>query len=262
MNSCFKIQFRLFKAVLLPVFLVFMLGCKGTKERDTIRIAVASNLHYAIEPIVENFESKHGISCEVILGSSGKLYAQIIEGAPYDLFLSADMKYPESLSREGKTLDLPEVFAYGSLVLWTANPAIKPSIEMLQEERIQHLALPNPKIAPFGAAALQVLNNYGIYDKVSSKLVYGESVSQANQFILSGAAEMGFTSLAIVKSPELSKVGQWILIDSDAYDKLPHVIALINHQNSSKEGARTFFEYLFSEEGQAILKNFGYSVRE
>ncbi|NNK20741.1 MAG: molybdate ABC transporter substrate-binding protein, partial [Flavobacteriaceae bacterium] len=121
---------------------------------------------------------------------------------------------------------------------------------------------PNPKIAPFGAAALQVLNNYGIYDKVSSKLVYGESVSQANQFILSGAAEMGFTSLAIVKSPELSKVGQWILIDSDAYDKLPHVIALINHQNSSKEGARTFFEYLFSEEGQAILKNFGYSVRE
>ncbi|MEZ2414590.1 molybdate ABC transporter substrate-binding protein [Muriicola sp. E247] len=261
MNSCFKLRFRLFKAILFPVILIFILGCKGVKEGDTIRIAVASNLHYAIDSIVENFENKHGISCEVILGSSGKLYAQIMEGAPYDLFLSADMKYPESLSREGKTLDL-EVFAYGSLVLWTANPAIKPSIEILQNEGIKHLALPNPKIAPFGAAALQVLNHYGINDKVSSKLVYGESVAQANQFILSGAAEMGFTSLAVVKSPELSKVGQWILIDADAYEKLPHVIALINPQNSSEEGSRKFFEYLFSEEGQAILKNFGYSVRE
>ncbi|QBA63620.1 molybdate ABC transporter substrate-binding protein [Muriicola soli] len=247
----------------LMVISIVLLGCKENREAGTpIRIAVASNLHYAINSIVENFESKYGITCQVVLGSSGKLYAQITEGAPYDIFLSADLKYTESLFKAGMTLDQPAVFAYGSLVLWAANSDHSPSLQMLQSDSVKHVALANPKTAPFGMAAAQVLEHYEIVNQISDKLVYGESISQANQFILFGAAEMGFTSLAIVKSPEFTDVGRWILIDSAAYSPLPHSAVLINHSDSSKTGAKAFFEYLFSEEAQVVLKNFGYSTYE
>ncbi|MBT8283481.1 MAG: molybdate ABC transporter substrate-binding protein [Muriicola sp.] len=256
-------QIRRLGLFFLMVVSIALQGCKENKVADTpIRIAVASNLHYAIDPIIKNFESKYGIPCEVILGSSGKLYAQITEGAPYDLFLSADLKYTESLFEAGKTLDRPAVFAYGSLVLWAAHSDYSPSLQMLQSDSIEHIAMANPKTAPFGTAALQVLQHYELTDQISDKLVYGESVAQANQFILSGAAEMGFTSLAIVKSPEFNRAGSWVLIDSSAYAPLPHSAVLIDQRGSSKTGASAFFQYLFSEEVQVVLKNFGYSIHE
>lgn len=251
------------KLLLILLIALFHYGCKEKKEEaDDLQIAVASNLQYAIKSLTEEFEKKSGIHCDVILGSSGKLYAQISEGAPYDLFLSADMDYPEALYQQGHSPEPPRVFANGSLVLWSAKPGVNPSISVLDKDSIRHIAIANPKIAPYGKAALQVLEHYALTEKLSDKLVYGESIAQANQFIRSGAAEIGFTSLAVVRNPLLSQPGRYILIDSLAHEPLPHGVVLIKDKNGIKASAKTFYEYLFSGDGKAILKKFGYSVHE
>ncbi len=242
---------------------IFLTGCREEKGNDsTLRIAIASNLQYAVDSLVAKFEKDHEITCEVIPGSSGKLFAQIREGAPFDLFLSADMEYPESLFEEGRTLQKPEVFAYGALVLWTGRQDIKPSMEILTSDSVRHIAMANPRIAPFGRAAQETLVFYGQEEQVRDKLVYGESVAQANQFIQSGSAELGFTSLSIVMSPSQREHGRWIRIDTDAYHPLPHGAVLLKTGKQVKPGATQFYEYLFSRDGKKVLKNFGYSVHE
>ncbi|SMP10843.1 molybdate transport system substrate-binding protein [Muriicola jejuensis] len=247
--------------ILLAVFL--WTGCREKQEAGgTLRIAIASNLQYAVDSLVAGFEKEHNIACEVIPGSSGKLFAQIREGAPYDLFLSADLTYPESLFKAGSTLEKPEVFAFGSLVLWTMRPDIRPSVELLVSDEVRHIALANPRIAPYGRAAQEALEFYGLEEQVRGKLVMGESVAQANQFVQSAAAELGFTSLSTVMSPELRDRGSWVEVDPQAYNPLPHGVVLIQTGQAVKPEARKFYRYLFSKEGKAVLKNFGYSVNE
>ncbi len=250
--------------LLVPLMSIAILNaCREEKEqRDPLRIAIASNLQYAVDSLVSGFEGDHDIKCEVIPGSSGKLFAQIREGAPYDLFLSADIAYPQSLYDAGKTLKEPEVFAYGSLVLWTNRKDLRPSTKILESDSVRYIAMANPRIAPFGRAAAETLEYYNLNDKVGGKLVLGESVAQVNQFIQSGSAELGFTSQAIVQSPELRDTGRWVRIDPRAYSPLPHGVVLIHSGRPVKPAAREFYEYLFSEEGKAVLKNFGYSVYE
>ncbi|WP_188369412.1 molybdate ABC transporter substrate-binding protein [Muriicola marianensis] len=255
---------KYFAGIFLLLFAtIFLTGCReGRNHENTLRIAIASNLQYAVDSVVAGFEKEHEIICEVIPGSSGKLFAQIREGAPYDLFLSADMDYPEALFKEGRTIQKPEVFAYGALVLWTGRQNLKPSIEILASDSVRYIALANPRIAPFGRAAQETLVYYGMEEKVRDKMVYGESVAQANQFIQSGSAEVGFTSLSIVMSPAQRENGKWILIDTAAYQPLPHGAVLLQTGKPVKPAARQFYEYLFSGKGKEVLKNFGYSVHE
>ncbi len=238
-------------------------GCRERQESGgTLRIAIASNLQYAVDSLVAGFEKEHNIICEVIPGSSGKLFAQIREGAPYDLFLSADLTYPESLFKAGKTVEKPQVFAYGSLVLWTMKPDIRPSVDLLVSNSVRHIALANPRIAPYGKAAMETLEFYGLEEQVNGKLVMGESVAQANQFVQSAAAELGFTSMSTVLSPELRNSGSWVVVDPQAHSPLPHGVVLIQTGQTVKPEAMEFYRYLFSKEGKAVLKNFGYSVHE
>ena len=238
-------------------------GCReGRQETDVLRIAIASNLRFAVDSLATDFTFRYEVPCEVISGSSGKLFAQIREGAPYDLFLSADMAYPESLRTAGLTEEDPEVFAYGALVLWTVNPEIIPSLDKLKDEQIRHIAVANPKTAPFGRAAMEAIAYYGMEGEVGDKLVFGESIAQADQFLLSGSAEIGFTSLATVQSSEFRQRGNWIKVDPSAYTPLPQGAVLLKNKGGTKPDARLFYRYLFSREGQNVLKNFGYSVRE
>jgi len=245
------------------VALFIALGCKKKKKDETlVRLAVAANMQYAIKELTDQFEKEKGYSCEVIVGSSGKLFAQIKEGAPYDLFISADLTYPEALYDIALTLEPPKVYAYGALVLFTYRSALKPSLAVLQSDSVQHIALANPKTAPYGKAAMEVLNFYGLTQSLQDKLVFGESIGQTNQFITSGAAEIGFTSQAVVLSREMNNKGQWIKINDSAYKSMPQGVVLIKRKRSKKRGAQAFYEYLFSEEGKDILQKFGYSVHE
>jgi len=196
------------KLVVLGFFisLGFFYSCK-TEKKDSLRIAVASNLQFVIPELVEAFSAKTGLSCEVIIGSSGKLTAQIVEGAPFDLLLSADIKYPNELSNKGFAVDQPTIYAYGALILWTAKEELIPDLDSLTSKNIAYIAMGNPKTAPYGVAAMQVLMNKEIYDNISDKIVYGESISQTNQFILSQAAELGFTSKSVVLSTQMKNKG-------------------------------------------------------
>lgn len=253
------------RGVLLLITIVFLFtfsGCTDGEKNTKVRIAAAANMQYAMRAIVKQFENESGIKCDLIIGSSGKLTAQITEGAPYDIFVSADMKYPLALSSAGLTHEPPQSYGYGQLVLWTTIEGLQPSIALLKENSIHHIALANPQIAPYGKAAIEVLNHYGLYDNLDHKLVYGESVSQTNQFISSKSAELGFTAAAVVLSPQLRDKGSWIPLDSASYKPIQQGAVLIKRDQTHLADIKEFYAYLFSQEAKLLLKNYGYLTDE
>ena len=193
-----------FKLIIL-IFLCINWNCNRSKDQ-ILTIAVASNMQFAIQEITKAFTEESGIPCQTIISSSGKLTAQIKEGAPYDIFVSANMKYPNSLYDENLTTSRPKIYAFGKLVLWSKNKEIEPSTNILTDKNIKHIALANPKNAPYGKAAIETLEHFDIYKKVEKKLIYGESIAQTNQFITTQAAQIGFTALSIIYAlPEKSE---------------------------------------------------------
>ncbi len=242
--------------------LLLIAGCQKKAEQKALRIATAANMQYAMEAITEAFEKETGFRCEVILGSSGKLFAQIREGAPYDLFLSADLKYPSTLNDLGLTVAPPKIYANGQLVLWTLSDALTPSLKGLKSDQIEHIALANPKTAPYGRAAMEVLVANAMFDSLQKKLVYGESIAQTNQFITSGAAAIGFTSLGTVLSSEMKGKGHWITIGKNAHNPIEQGVVLIEKKDGKHPAAELFYTFLFSPKAKEILQNFGYSANE
>ena len=249
------------KLVSFVIFSCFLLcaSCDAGKK-DSFRIAAASNMQFVIYELVDAFAKNTGIESEVILGSSGKLTAQIIEGAPFDLFLSADIKFPNELYNNGFALDPPEVYAFGSLILWTLKDGLNPILDSLKSERVKHIAIGNPKTAPYGLAAMQVLNRANMYDFVNSKIVFGESVSQTNQFIISEAADLGFTSKSVVLSSQMKNKGSWKLVDRDLYEPMAQAMVVLNNRKTYKKEALQFREFILSLEGKKILHKFGYDL--
>jgi molybdate transport system substrate-binding protein len=249
------------RIVLLLSFLsVVFLSCQPEQPRP-LRIAVAANMQFAMDSLAKKFTDQTGISYELVISSSGKLTAQIKEGAPYDVFVSADMDYPQHLYETGFTVNKPEVYADGKLVLWTTKNNLKASIELLTSDAIAHVAVANPKTAPYGKAAMAVIRHYGLEETLKNKLVYAESITQTNQFVTSGAAEAGFTAKAVVLSPQIKGQGNWIEIDQALYPAIEQGIVLLKKEEVS-EAAQAFYRFIFSDEAREVLKDFGYSVRE
>jgi len=254
-------QKRTLLLITITVLLAFN-SCSEKKKSKIVTIAAAANMQYVMGALVREFEDHTGIRCHLIIGSSGKLTAQITEGAPYDILVSADMKYPLEIYNAGLAVDLPASYGYGQLVLWTMKEGIHPSIDLLKGQSIDHIALANPLTAPYGKAAMEVLSHYGLTDSLAHKLVYGESVSQTNQFISSKSVELGFTAMAVVLSPELKEKGSWTLLDNTSYTPIQQGAVIINRDQANISEIREFYEYLFSKEAKILLKNFGYLVDE
>lgn len=247
---------------ILFLTIVFLFtGCKNSSN-NKITIATAANMQYTMKALTTAFYSQSGIECELVISSSGKLTAQIKEGAPYDIFIAANLKYPKAIYNSGFSVNPPKVYAYGKLVLWSTVKNIKPSLKELMTSKVKHIALANPKTAPYGSAAIEVLNHNLLLDTLESKLVYGEHISQVNQFIASNAAEIGFTAMSVVLSDQLKNKGQWKEIDSTSYTPISQGIVLIKHEEKENLLAELFYEFLFSKEAKLILKKFGYSVDE
>ena len=228
-----------------------------------LRVAVAANAQFVMNDIKKAFEQKGTARIELIVSSSGKLTAQISHGAPYDLFLSADMKYPEQLYNRGYTLEAPSVYAYGSLVLWTLKKKyLDNGLNSVTNPEIKTIAIGNPSTAPYGMAAVQVLKNAGIYEKVKSKIVYGESVSQVNQYLISGAADLVFTAKSVVMTPGLKQKGQWTEPPESLYDPIKQgMVILKNAAKNNLKAAREFFDFLSGPEAKAIFTSYGYIVK-
>ena len=166
--------------------LILLLGFPVISFAEELTVAVAANARYPFEGIKAVFEKQNGVTVKSVIGSSGKFVTQIENGAPFDVFLSADMEYPEALAKSGFTADIPKIYAYGTLILWTlADIDLSKGIAVLTENSVHKIAIASPDTAPYGRQAVNALKHYGLYEKVAEKLVYGESVTQVNQFISS-----------------------------------------------------------------------------
>jgi molybdate transport system substrate-binding protein len=240
--------------------MVLLLSC-NKEHKDKLRIAVAANLQFAIQELADDFSQRSGVECEIIISSSGKLTAQIIEGAPFDLLLSADMKYPQELYDRKFTLFQPDIYAYGNVILWTLHEDVEPELEILLSEQITHIAIGNPKTAPYGVSAMEVLRKFGIEEAVQKKLVYGESISQTNQFIISRSVDLGFTSKSVVMSSQMKDRGQWSEIDKDLYSPMAQGMVVLKSRKSFESKAIKFRDYVLSSEGKEILHKFGYDMK-
>ena len=244
--------------LLLVIFMSCLLGCQPARD-DVLVVAASANLRFAMEEIAAAYTGQTDIPCEMTVSSSGKLTAQIIAGAPYDVFLSADMKYPDTLHLLGLTDGKPAVYAYGSLVVWSGKTDSLTSLHDLTGPLIRHVALANPRNAPYGYAAEQVLRKAGIYDRIASKLVFGESISQVNQFVMSGAVQAGFTSRSTVLAGRIGNYGSWFEVPDSLYDPIVQGVALLPRHPEKAQAREAFRNFLFSEEGTAILDKFGYT---
>ncbi len=247
------------RGLLVTIALFTLVACQQKKTSPLI-IATAANMQFAMAELTESFSKKTGIDCETVLGSSGKLTAQIMAGAPYHVFVSADMKYPRQLYEGGLTKATPEVFASGQLVLWSASDTGINSLEVIKDDTVTHIALANPKTAPYGMAAVETLQHLGLYTTLEAKLVYGESISQTNQFITSQAAQIGFTAKSVVLAASQKYRGSWIDIPTGHHSPLAHGVVVLKSDKRGTEAAAAFYEFLFSTEAKEILNKFGYGL--
>lgn len=240
---------------------LILVSCNNNGERK-ITIAAAANMQFVMTELVNNFSEKNNVECDLIIGSSGKITAQITEGAPYDVFVAANMKYPEFVYSKGLSNRPPQVYGYGKLVLWSADASIDPSLDLLLDESVETIAIANPQTAPYGEAAMQVLRNNNLLDSIGSKLVFGESIAQTNQFIVAQAATVGFTALSVVLSDTMKNKGKWIVLSEEDYRPISQGALLISRDKKVNDKAEQFYTYLFSKEAADILEEFGYSKYE
>lgn len=238
--------------------LFLLLVWSGASFAQTLRVAVAANAQFVMEPLREAFQKESGVPIESIVSSSGKLTTQIQQGAPFDVFLSADMDYPNALHKQGLTTGQPLVYAYGSLVLWTLSELpLSADLRVLQNPLVRHIALANPKTAPYGAAAVSLLKYRKMMGSVQPRLVYGESIAQVNQYVLSGAAEVGLTAKSVVLDPALKGRGQWIDLPLPGYSPIAQGVVVLKRTDQSK-AAQQFVQFLRGPVARRLLQQYGY----
>jgi molybdate transport system substrate-binding protein len=244
------------KTVTLFSFIMVFLSCTDFGA-NKLNIAASSNTQHAIREIAKEFEKEFETKVNVIVGSSGKLTSQIKQGAPYDVFVSADLLYPQDLYETGFTTDLPEVYAYGKLICWTTKKGIDPVIPSFTDSKIKKIAIGNPKLAPYGRLAQSAIEHFGILDEVREKLVFGENIAQTTQFIQTGAADIGITSISMVKKIKKGK-GSWQELPKESYLPIAQGSVIINR--SKHEYSAAFYKFLFSDKAQIILESYGFTV--
>ncbi|WP_418179943.1 molybdate ABC transporter substrate-binding protein [Aliarcobacter lanthieri] len=230
----------------------------------TVNIAVAANVSYAINDLIAEFNKTNpDTKIEVVLGASGKFTAQIQNGAPFDIFMSADMKFPETLYKEKLTATEPVVYAQGSLAMLSAKEIdFSKGIEVVINDNIKKVAIANPKTAPYGTAAIEALKNANILDKVENKFVYAESISQAVTYALT-AADVGFIAKSLLYEDKMAKYKEnvhWVSVDPKLYTPIDQGIVVLNKAKDNAE-AKAFYEFILSDKAKEIFKNFGYLVK-
>lgn len=228
--------------------------------QERITVAAAADLNYALPELAKGFEAATGTKVVVSIGSSGNLYSQIQNGAPFDVFFSADEEYPKKLAA-ANLLDAATLrtYAIGHLVLWVpAQSALDPQklqMELLVQPTVQKIAVANPQHAPYGRAAMAALQHYGLEDKLTAKLVVGENISQAAQFVQSGNAQAGLIALSLLKSPAMA-AGKYWEIPTDAYPEMRQCVGVVS-ASKQKKIAQAFLDYVMSPEGAEVLRKFG-----
>ncbi|MCB4753159.1 MAG: molybdate ABC transporter substrate-binding protein [Sulfurovum sp.] len=230
---------------------------------ETIYIALAANMGEAIKALVTKFEQQYPqIHVKYTIGGSGKLATQIANGAPFDLFLSANMDYPKKLYEEGHTVGVPIVYAQGTLVLFSIKPKeMKKNLQLLTSPSVSHIAIANPKTAPYGVAAVEALKNTKLYDTLYSKLVYGESIAQTLTYVLHGA-DVGIVAKSSLFSPQMKHFKEgvnWIDVPTKLHTPISQGMVLLKRATNHSQ-AKLFFTFMQSTDAKKILTQYGYHV--
>ncbi len=227
----------------------------GGAQADTAVVAVANNFFGPMKALNADFSATTKDSLEISTGSTGQLYAQIINGAPFDLFFAADTARPQKLVAEGKGFS-EFTYAKGTLVLWSEKEGVKLT-DTLNGGDYSHLAIANPKLAPYGLAAQQALTKMKLWDKVSDKLVMGKGLNPTYQFIVTGNAELGFIAKSQVFKDGKYKTGSsWEVPTKDYAEILQDAVTL--ESGKSNKAVASFLTYLKTDRAQAIIKSYGY----
>jgi len=233
----------------------------AAKPCGTVTVAAASDLTYAMNEIAANFEKATGCTVRLSLGSSGNFLTQIENGAPFDVFFSADIAYPKKLETEG--LSAPGstyLYAVGKIVLWTRKDSrvdISKGFAALRDPAVQKIAIANPAHAPYGRAAEEALRKAGVYDAVKDRLVLGENISQTAEFAESGNADAGILALSIALAPGLEKEGRYWNIPEQLYAPIEQGVVLVRASPNPK-GARQFLDYIKMPATAALLERYGF----
>ncbi len=244
------------KVLLLMLFTSYSMA-------GSIQIAVAANVSYAIDDLKKAFHKVHpDTKVQVVLGSSGKLTAQIKHGAPYQLFMSANMKYPEALYKDKVAVTEPLVYAQGTLAYLSNKPQdLSKGMALLKEVNIKKIAVANPKTAPYGKATVEAMKNASVYEEVKNKFVFAESASQTVSYTVT-AADMGFIAKSSLYSPQMKQYEEgihWAEVDPKLYTPIKQGIVILKKGALNSE-VKAFYDFMLSQEAKKILIDFGYFV--
>jgi molybdate transport system substrate-binding protein len=240
------------------VFSLAFLFIVSSSFGQNLKVAAAANLQGIIKVLGADFTQKTGIGIDPIIGPSGNLVAQVRNGAPFDVFLSADMSFPQTLYTENLTLGKPIVYAKGSLIICsTQNLGFDNWERMLLTPSVKKIAIANPKIAPYGLAAMEALGKKGIFSEIQSKIVYGESISQVNTYITTGAVDAGFTTQSLIKDAAGKVMLYYKVIDPKTYSPIEQGMVILKHAQGNPAAER-FYRYILSEDAKKIFREYGY----
>jgi molybdate transport system substrate-binding protein len=251
---------RTVATIVISVGMSLLAGISFAQE---ITLAAAADLQFAFADVTARFQKDTGKSVKLIFGSSGNFFTQIQNGAPFDLFFSADIDYPRRLEAAG--LAEPRTlyeYATGKIVLWAPNQSkidLSRGLKVLLDPSIKKIAIANPQHAPYGRAAVAALKHEGIYDKVAEKLVLGENVSQTASFVASGSADIGIVALSLAVAPAMKEKGRYVEVPGGEYPAIQQA-AVILKSSKQKETARRLLDYLKTPAMLDLLKTYGFSA--
>ena len=244
------------------LFFALTVTIAGLSHADEVQVAVAANFTAPMQQIATQFEKDSGHKATLAFGATGKFYAQIVNGAPFEILLSADDETPARLEKEGLGIVGSRfTYAIGTLVLWSANPTLVDTKgEILKSGDFKHLALANPKTASYGTAAVEAMTKLGLMTSLQPRFVQGENISQTQQFIMSGNAELGFVALSqVYKDGKIAGGSAWI-VPANLYQPIQQDAVLLS-KGKNKPAAFALLAYLKGDKARAIIKSYGYELR-
>jgi molybdate transport system substrate-binding protein len=238
-----------------------LMALASVAKADEVQVAVAANFAAPMAKIAAAFTEKTGDKVQLAVGSTGKFYAQIRNGAPFEILLAADSRTPERLEDDGMSVQGQRfTYATGRLVLYSTHPGlVDDQGAVLKSTRFQYLALANPQTAPYGAAAVEVLKGMGIWESIQGRIVQGDSIAQAYEFVATGNADLGFVALSQLQTPEGLKSGSSWLVPRSFHRPIRQDAILLN-AGANRPAARALFAFLRSEEAKAVIRSYGYEL--
>lgn len=239
---------------------LFLIAAIGTLSAQTLKVAAAANLRYVLEEIKKQYEAENPASkVEITFGSSGTLTQQILNGAGFELFLAADTDFPKKIAEGGFAAGEVTTYIYGKLALWSLTTDVSNGLETVTLPSVKKIAIANPKGAPYGESAVELLKNQKLYDKISDKIVWGENIGQAAQFAFSGNAELGFIALSLALAPDMQDKGKYYIFPEEICPPLEQAGVLIKGSEKNPAAAK-FLQYITSSQCDLVWIKYGYGL--